>query len=567
MDFFRLIFSPPQFANDPEKTRHALLLHLASIALFFVPILLVMLNIFFGNPAERSINIMLVGIAILQVPVRFLMRTGRIRSASWLLLCLSWVAMTWIASKVEGVSDVAVVSYFLIILGAGYLLGWRAVTLLTTWTILAVWGLAVLELLGLIHPVSGNPIRIAIDLTVIFIIASLEIYFVITALTRSLNSANNELKERQRVEAALRDEREKLKIALRAAKMETWNWNIETGTVSWSDGIEAMFGMAQGQFDGKYDSYLSLIHPDDISDLQQAISRSLSDPNYDYVVEHRLVWPGGEVHWLEGRGKVYRNTAGRPIRMAGTVVDVTDRKLGEMERDRLLQELSAKNTELEQFTYTVSHDLKAPLITIKGFIGFLEQDALAGNQDRIRKDVMRINTAVDKMHRLLMELLELSRIGRMVNASTSISFESMAREAFELVHGRLEMRGVKVVVAENLPVVYGDHQRLLEVLQNLLDNAAKFMGGQAAPLIEVGLKHYENNMPVFFVRDNGIGIAPEHHERIFGLFNKLDPFAEGTGVGLALVKRIVECHGGRIWVESEAGQGATFFFTLPQPEK
>lgn len=563
MDYFQLIFSPPKFENDPEKTSRAFLLHLASTVLFFAPIPLIILNLIFGNQAEQSINIVLAGIILLQIPVQLLVRSGRVHIASWLLLLLSWVAMTWIASQVEGVGDVAVVCYFLILLGAGYLLGWRAVTILTTWTILAVWVLAIYESTGLIRPVPGNPIRIAVDLTVIFIIASLEIYFVITALTRSLNSANNELKERQRVETILRDEREKLSIALQSAKMETWDWNIETGTVSWSDGIEAMFGMAPGQFDGKYESYLMLIHPDDLPELQQAISRSLADANYAYVIEHRLTRPDGKACWLEGRGKVYRNASGSPIRMAGTVVDVTDRKLAEMERERLLRELGAKNNELEQFTYTVSHDLKAPLITIKGFMGFLEQDALAGNQDRVHKDVMRINDAVDKMHRLLMELLELSRIGRMVNVSTPISFESLVNEALELVHGRLKMRGVKVVVANDLPVVHGDRQRLLEVLQNLLDNAAKFMGDQAAPLIEVGLKHYEDHLPVFFVRDNGIGIPPEHHERIFGLFNKLDPSAEGTGVGLALVKRIVEFHGGRIWVESGLQAGTTFYFTLP----
>jgi signal transduction histidine kinase len=200
-------------------------------------------------------------------------------------------------------------------------------------------------------------------------------------------------------------------------------------------------------------------------------------------------------------------------------------------------------------------------------MGFLEQDVLSRDQGRVHKDVVRINDAVDRMHRLLMELLELSRIGRMVNVPTPISFGSLVGEALELVHGRMEMRAVKVVVAEDLPVIYGDRQRLLEVLQNLLDNAAKFMGDQADPLVEVGIKRHENNMPVFFVRDNGIGIAIEHHDRVFGLFNKLDPLAEGTGVGLALVKRIVEFNGGKIWVESEAGARATFCFTFPQPEQ
>ncbi len=149
--------------------------------------------------------------------------------------------------------------------------------------------------------------------------------------------------------------------------------------------------------------------------------------------------------------------------------------------------------------------------------------------------------------------------------STLIPFAEIVQEAVGLVEGRLQERSVSLRVQEDLPAVYGDRPRLVEVLQNLLDNAAKFMGGQPAPHIDVGWVS-DAALPdhvTFFVRDNGIGIAPEHYERIFGLFNKLELHSEGTGIGLALVKRIIEVHGGRIWVESEVGIGTTMFFTLP----
>lgn len=232
-------------------------------------------------------------------------------------------------------------------------------------------------------------------------------------------------------------------------------------------------------------------------------------------------------------------------------------------RKDLIAELESKNSELERFTYTVSHDLKSPLFTIRGFLGYLEQDALAGNHARMKSDMQRITGATDKMQRLLNELLELSRVGRVRNESVYVPFDDLAHEAVELVHGRIMQHGISVRVHSNLPTVYGDRQRLLEVLQNLVDNAAKFMGDQKEPRIEIGQAGEENGNPIFYVTDNGIGISPEHFDRVFGLFNKLDVKTDGTGIGLALVKRIIEVHGGRIWVESEMGMGSTFFFTLP----
>jgi signal transduction histidine kinase len=242
--------------------------------------------------------------------------------------------------------------------------------------------------------------------------------------------------------------------------------------------------------------------------------------------------------------------------------ELAERKSVEAEREKLIAQLKAKNTELEGFTYTVSHDLKAPLLTINGFLGYLEKDALAGNTERMKADMSHITEATNKMHRLLTELLELSRIGRMMNLPEDVPFDDVARDAISLARGQLDARHVHITVAENLPAVRGDKARLIEVVQNLIDNAAKFMGDQPNPYIEIGQRAEKDGKPIFYIRDNGIGIDSTYHERIFGLFNKLDPRAEGTGIGLAIVKRIVEVHGGRIWVESEAGKGSTFLFTL-----
>jgi signal transduction histidine kinase len=235
------------------------------------------------------------------------------------------------------------------------------------------------------------------------------------------------------------------------------------------------------------------------------------------------------------------------------------------ERQKLIDELESKNAELERFTYTVSHDLRSPLVTIKGFLGFMEKSASQGNMESFRKDMQRVSSAADRMDNLLKDVLELSRIGRVINEPHEMPFEDLIHEVLEIVHGRIQQRGITVQIQPGLPAVYGDRPRLMEVLQNLLDNAAKYMGDQKAPIINIGMNGYdESKNPVFFVRDNGMGIDPKFNGRIFGMFDKLDPTSEGTGIGLALVKRIIEVHGGRIWVESQVGKGSTFYLTLPR---
>ena len=233
------------------------------------------------------------------------------------------------------------------------------------------------------------------------------------------------------------------------------------------------------------------------------------------------------------------------------------------EREKLIEELEAKNAELERFTYTVSHDLKSPLITIRGFLGFLQEDATAGDVQRMKSDIENITAATDKMQRLLNELLELSRIGRLMNPPEEMQFDEVVNEAVKMVSGRLNAQKVPIKIAADRHVLYGDRQRLCEVFENLLDNAIKYLYSQPEPQITVGIRTKDDEV-IYYVQDNGIGVAPQYQEKIFGLFEKLDPDVEGTGVGLAIVKRIIEIHGGRIWVESKGIDcGSTFCFTLP----
>jgi len=261
------------------------------------------------------------------------------------------------------------------------------------------------------------------------------------------------------------------------------------------------------------------------------------------------------------KNSVYKLPSGEIIAVYS---DETERKQAEQEREKLIAELEAQNAELERFTYTVSHDLRSPLVTINGFLGMLKEDTAAGNAEAMKEDATFISNAVRKMERLLDELLQLSRIGRQDDPSEEIALADLAQEVVSMNCGKLDERGIRVEIAPGLPVVFGDRLRLWEVLQNLLDNAAKFMGDQPRPKIEIGSRR-DGKETVCYIRDNGMGIDPAYHGKVFGLFDRLNPKSEGTGVGLAVVKRVVEVHGGRIWVESEGpGQGSTFCFTVPR---
>ncbi|MBL0224517.1 MAG: PAS domain-containing protein [Geobacteraceae bacterium] len=280
--------------------------------------------------------------------------------------------------------------------------------------------------------------------------------------------------------------------------------------------------------------------------------------------EDRGVVSSGEVLHIEEEvgGRLY-NPINFPIikedasLVAGYTIDITESRQAE-------KELKKKNAEIEQFIYTVSHDLRSPLVTVKTFLGYLECDLTTGDQERITQDLQFMHGATDKMKMLLDELLELSRVDRTETAPSRVSLREILDGVLGDLAGVISERGVAIHLPDRDLMLYGDRLRLSQIWQNLIENAIKYSLDGTPPLIELGLQQ-ENGETVFYVRDTGIGIDPQYHHKVFGIFEKLDPKSSGVGLGLPMIQRIVEKYGGTIWVESAGtGRGSCFRFTLPR---
>lgn len=376
---------------------------------------------------------------------------------------------------------------------------------------------------------------------------------------------HSHLKERDRAEDDLRKERQRLAGIIEGTLVGTWEWNVQTGETIFNEAWAEMIGYRLDELRPlSIKVWESLAHPDDLSRAYDLLGRHFAGELPYYDGECRMRHKDGHWVWVHDRGRILtRDTENRPLMMFGTHADITLRKEAEIALEQKARELEERGAELERFNYTVSHDLKSPLVTVKAFLGFLEQDIAEQNAERIQSDIAHMRGAAEKMGILLDELLEMSRIGRVVNPPEELSFKQLLQEVLSLMAGPLAERDVTIESDDQGPDMLGDRTRLLEIWQNLIENAVKYMGDQPTPRIQLGVEEAGEEV-VFFVRDNGMGIDPRYRQKIFGLFEKLDARSEGSGLGLALVKRIVELYGGRIWVESEgAGRGSCFRFTLP----
>ncbi len=375
-------------------------------------------------------------------------------------------------------------------------------------------------------------------------------------------SSGQDISDRKAVEDKLREREERFSLHLKNTPLAYIEFDSKYKVLDWNPAAQAMFGYSKEEIAGR--DLASLIAPPEVREHVDQVMAGLLLNEGGFRSRNNNITKDGRLICCDWYNTPLLDDDGKVTAVASLVQDVTERIEIEAERTSLISELEARNAEMERFVYTVSHDLKAPLISIRGFLGWLQRDLAEGNEEEAAKDIHYINQGTEKMHRRLTDLLDLSRVGRLINPPETIPLDALAHETIKLLAGQYVDSGVKISILPNLPEVWGDRSRLLEVFQNLVENAAKYMGDQPEPWVEIGSEAHGSEH-VIFIRDNGMGIEPKYQQRIFGLFERLSADGEGSGVGLALVRRIVEHHGGRVWVESQGlGHGCTFYFTLPK---
>ena len=379
---------------------------------------------------------------------------------------------------------------------------------------------------------------------------------------------NLDINQLKHAEEVLQKNEERLRLALKAGKMATWDWHIPTGEVIWNDEHYRRLGYEVGAVKPSYDALTNWVHVDDIETTEAAF-RAIMKEGFEYSTEFRSCWPDGSVHWQWALGEFDRDANGQAVRSYGVLLDITEEKETELRIQELndaLQEhvitLDAMNKELESYSHSVSHDLRTPLRFVNRIAHLLLHEPGAHLSNEATQQVHMILQATSEMAKLIEDLLVFSQASREPIRKRHMDLQRLFQEvAKELQHVQ-EGRAVEIVIQDLAPCL-GDRTLLKEVVANLLENAFKFTRRCEKAQITIGCTETDDEV-VYFVQDNGVGFDMSDSNSLFVPFHRLHKPAdfEGTGIGLALVKRVVERHGGRIWALGEIDKGATFYFTL-----
>ncbi len=382
-----------------------------------------------------------------------------------------------------------------------------------------------------------------------------------------------DITDRRRSEIEIRNSNERYELVAKATSDAIWDWNIRSKTVVRpGDGLEKLFGYDSRMADADYHFWDQHVHPDDLDKVRNKRNELLFQSSDQYWEdEYRFKKADGSYAVVYDRGYVIRNKQGEAIRMIGSTQDITELKRSEqqlLELNQVLErratELSDSNNELERFAYVASHDLQEPLRMVSSFLQLLEKQYASQLDDKAREYINFAVGGAERMKRLILDLLTYSRVGMQKQQFAQVDMNQVLKNVMQIFSSRIEKENIHFT-ANILPEIWGSASHLQQLMQNLIGNAIKYKGTEA-PEIEIGYRE-EVSHYIFFIRDNGIGINEKYFEKIFVVFQRLHPTSQysGTGIGLAICKKIVDMHQGTIWVESEEQKGSTFFFSIPKP--
>lgn len=365
-----------------------------------------------------------------------------------------------------------------------------------------------------------------------------------------------------RSSAAIVDREERLRLSHEAARVGSFDWNLATGVIDWTPELEAIHGLSPGQFPKTREAWEALVHPDDRAVMVERIQSAIS-AGEPIEGEWRVVAPDKSVRCMAGRWRVIRGYSGVPVRMVGVNIEVTERNRMQTALEESVRNLRRSNEQLEQFAYICAHDLQEPLRQVRLFVELLEKQYAPELDGKARQYLNYVSSGAARMIELVKGVLDYSRAGVTESSHEPIEFSEILSSTISNLGMAIAEAGAQIT-HDPLPLVHGSRTQLNQLLENLISNAIKFRRDGVAPRIHVSCRREQDHW-LLSIQDNGIGIPQEYHQRVFRIFQRLHPAQkyQGTGIGLAICQKIVEAHGGKIWIEAQQAQGATFCFTLP----
>ena len=390
----------------------------------------------------------------------------------------------------------------------------------------------------------------------------------VAARTVAFMQANEKLQaeiaERRRIESALRASEQRLQLALRVSHIGIWDWDVSTGKVTYSDGVESLFGLTLGTFRDIKEDYFNCIHPDDRSTVTQLVQQT-AIAGIGYEVEHRIIKPDATVAWLWSKGDVVREDTGNVVRVVGMLTDITQRKLAEAEVYKDIRKEKEFIERKSRFVSMASHDLRTPLTTILISSDLLKSFYHQLSEEKKLNQLNKIQQAVSQMTQLLDDVLLVSRAdsGHSELKPEPLNLEKLCREILEQVR---ETAGRKInfdfIYTGTCSLVEMDANLVRQIVLNLVSNAVKYSPEKNTVYVNLIC---EKEQAILEVKDEGIGIPKAEQKRLFEAFYRASNVGNiaGTGLGMAIIKNAVEAHGGSLTFESEVGVGTTFTVYLP----